>query len=323
MRSGAVQARGIWADERGEHDNSADQSMTVPVRLATPQVAVAGATGEVGGRVAQLLAARGIAQRLPVRAARRSPRPNLADVVEVGGYEDRRGMRAALEGIQTFLLIPGHEASNRVEAHRAAIEAAVDAGVQRIVQLSFVGAAPDATFTYARDHWQTEQDVKASGLEWSIARMNFFLDVLPTFVSRQGEIAGPAADGRMAAVARDDVALALAALVTDDGHAGHTYHLTGPESLSFTEIASTMGRSCRQSIRYRPQTVEEAIAARAALPATDAEREGWVSTYTAVAAGELAEITNDVETLTGALPMTLAEWLRAYPFSLVHVGALL
>lgn len=297
--------------------------MTAPVRLAAPQIAVAGATGEVGGRVAQLLAAQGVAQRLPVRAARRAPRPHLADVVEVGGYEDRRGMRAALEGIHTFLLIPGHEASSRVDAHRAAIETAIEAGVQRIVQLSFVGAAPDATFSYARDHWQTEQDVKASGLDWTIARMNFFLDVLPTFVSRQGEIAGPAGDGRMAAISRDDVALALAALVTGDGHSGRTYQLTGPESLNFIEIAGTLGRSCRQRIRYRDQPLEEAIAARAELPATDAEREGWISTYTAVAAGELAEVSRDVEALTGEPAMTLAEWLRAYPFSLMHVGALL
>ena len=71
--------------------------MTAPVRLETPRIAVAGATGEVGGRVAQLLAARGIAQRLPVRASRRSPRPDRADVVEFGGYEDRRGLVAALD----------------------------------------------------------------------------------------------------------------------------------------------------------------------------------------------------------------------------------
>ena len=311
----------IRAEDRGRHDNSANQLMSAPTRIGAPRVAVAGATGEVGSRVAQLLAARGIAQRLPVRAARRAPRPAHADVVEIGGYEDRRGMVAALDGIETFLLIPGHETTDRVEAHRAAIEAAVEAGVQRIVQLSFVGAAPDATFTYARDHWQTEQDLKASGLDWTIARMNFYLDVLPQFVLTSGEIAGPAGDGRVAAVARDDVALALVGLITGQDHEGKTYELTGPESLSFRQIAAIMSRSGRHRVHYRPETVDEAVVSRAHLSATDKEREGWISTYTAVAAGELERITDDVETLSGEPPMSLAEWLRAYPFSLVHVGA--
>jgi NAD(P)H dehydrogenase (quinone) len=304
------------AEKRGRHGNSANQSMSAPTRIGTPRVAVTGATGEGGSRVAQLLAARGVAQRLPVRAARRAPRPAHADVVEVGGYEDRRGMVAALEGIETLLLIPGHEAADRVDAHRAAIQAAAEAGVERVVQLSFVGAAPDATFTYARDHWQTEQDLKASGLEWTIARMNFYLDVLPQFVLTSGEIAGPAADGRVAVVA-----LALVELLTGQDHEGMTYELTGPEALSFRQIAATMNRSNRHTISYRPETVEEAVASRAAIPASDKEREGWVSTYTAVAAGELEHVTDDVERLTGEPPMVLAEWLRAYPFSLVHVGA--
>ncbi len=297
--------------------------MTAPVRLAAPQIAVAGATGEVGGRVAQLLAAQGVAQRLPVRAARRSPRPHLADVVEVGGYEDRRGMRAALEGIQTFLLIPGADPAGRVEGSRAAIQAAVGAGVERIVQLSFVGAAADATSDVAREQWLIEQDLQASGLEWTIARANVFIDVLPTLVSRAGEIRGPAGDGRIAAISRDDVALALAALVTGDGHARRIYDLAGPESLNLIEIAGTLGRSCRQRIRYRRQTLEEAIEARAAEPAGEVERPDWIPTYAAVAAGELAELSPDAELLTGEPLMTLAEWLRAYPFSLMHVGALL
>lgn len=295
--------------------------MTAPVRIETPRIAVAGATGEVGGRVAQLLAARGIAQRLPVRAARRAPRPSRADVVEFGGYDDRRGLVAALEGIETFLLIPGHESTDRVASHRAAIEAAVEAGVRRIVQLSFAGAAPDATFTYARDHWQTEQDVKASGLDWTIARMNFYLDVLPQFVLRSGEIAGPAGNGRIAAVARDDVALALVELLTGTSHHGETYELTGPEALTFRQVAAVMSRGSRHSITYREETLDEAIAARAQIPASDAERAGWVSTYTAVAAGELERVTGDVRLLTGHAPMSLAEYLRAYPFSLMHVGA--
>ncbi|MBJ7469927.1 MAG: NAD(P)H-binding protein [Solirubrobacteraceae bacterium] len=288
----------------------------------SPTIAVGGATGEVGGRVARLLAERGVAQRLIVRDASRAPSLPRAEVAVVGGYEDAAGMRAALQGVDAFLLVPGHETADRVTAHRAAVQAAAEGGAGRIVQLSFAGAAPDATFTYARDHWATEQDVRASGLPWTIARMNFYLDVLPHFVLPSGDLAGPAGDGRVAAIARDDVAAALAELLVGGGHAGKAYELTGAEALTFSEIAVTMARQSGRTVTYLRETVDEAYASRAHYEATDVEREGWVTTYTAVAAGELAHVSSDVLQLTGREPQTLTQWLAAHPLALAHVDTL-
>lgn len=289
---------------------------------AQPRIAIGGATGQIGGRVARLLADRGETQRLIVRDAARAPQLTGATAAEVGGYEDLEGMTAALDGVETFLLVPGHETSDRVNAHRVAIDAAVRAGVRRIVQLSFVGAAEDATFTYARHHWATEQDLKASGLRWTIAHMNFYLDVLPQFVLPSGDLAGPAGDGRVAAVARDDVAAAVAEVLAAEGHDGRTYELTGPEALTLSEVAVTMARQSGRTITYLRETVEEAYASRAHYEATDVEREGWVTTYTAIAAGELAKVSADVEALAGRPPQSLAEWLAAHPLALAHVDTL-
>lgn len=289
---------------------------------ARPRIAIGGATGEIGGRVARLLAERGEAQRLIVRDASRAPQLPGATPAQVGGYEDAGGMTAALDGIDTFLLVPGHETTDRVNAHRVAIDAAVQAGVRRVVQLSFVGAAEDAVFTYARHHWATEQDLKASGLGWTIAHMNFYLDVLPQFVLPSGDLAGPAGDGRVAAVARDDVAAAVAELLATDGHDGRTYELTGPEALTLSEVAVTMARQSGRTITYLRETVDEAYASRAHFEATDVEREGWVTTYTAIAAGELAAVSGDVESLTGRAPQSLAAWLAAHPLALAHVDTL-
>ncbi len=289
---------------------------------APPTIAVGGATGAVGGRIAKLLAARGAAQRLIVRDAARAPTLAGAEVAVVGGYEDGGGMRTALDGAKTFLLVPGHETAERVAAHRVAIDAAVEAGVERIVQLSFAGASPEATFVYARQHWQTEQDVRASGLDWTIAHMNFYLDVLPEFVLPSGDIAGPAGTGRVAAVSRDDVAASVAELLVGDGHAGKTYELTGREALTFSEIAVTMARHSGKPITYLRETVEEAYASRAHYDATDFEREGWVTTYSAVAAGELEQVSGDVLALTGREPQTLKAFLDAHPLALAHVDSL-
>lgn len=287
------------------------------------RVALAGATGEIGGRVARLLAARGVPQRLIVRDAARAPQLPGADVVEVpGGYDDGEAMTRALEGAAAFLLIPGHEGTPRVAAHRTAVHAAAQAHVGRIVQLSFAGAAEDSTFTFARDHWATEQDVRAAGVPFVIAQMNFYLDVLPGFVLPSGEIAGPGGNGKIAAVARDDVAAALAELLIGDGHTGQTYELTGPEALSLAEIAVTMARASGRTITYLQETIEQAWAARAAYDAPDDVKAGWISTYTAVAAGELARVSGDVERLTGAPPQSLAGWLEAHPLALAHVDTL-
>lgn len=295
--------------------------MTAPVRIATPRIAVAGATGEVAGRVARMLAARGVAQRLPVLASLHAPRPALADVIEVGGYTDRAGMVRALDGIETFLLVPRATADGRVEAHRAAIDAAVEAGVRRIVFLSTVGAAPTALLPEARDAWATEQDLRASGLEFTIARMNVYLDLLPQFVSRTGQIVGPAGPGRVAAISRDDAALALTELILGDGHAGEVYELTGAEAITVREIAAAMSRSSRHTITFcdEPFGEPDVPGSPAATPAAEL----WRSSCPALAAGELERVTGDVQLLTGQSPMALADWLRAYPFSLVHVGALL
>ncbi|MBO9534819.1 MAG: NAD(P)H-binding protein [Solirubrobacteraceae bacterium] len=296
--------------------------MTVPVRVQTPRIAVTGATGEVGSRVAMLLAERGVAQRLPVRAARHAPRPAYADVVEVGGYSDRRGLRAALDGIETFLIIPGREPA-AVDHYRAAVSVAAEAGVQRIVHLSRVGAAPDATFSDARDHWQIEEHVRASGLDWTIARMNLVIDRLPTLVRKTGEICGPAGTGRAAAIALEDVALSLAALVTGDGHEGQVYELTGPESLTFREVAGAMNRSGRHTIKYVPQTDEEATAMVSSLDISDEEKVRRLTAFAAAREGALEHVTGDVAYLTGHSPTNLADWLRTHPFALVHVGAII
>ena len=120
-----------------------------------PPLAVTGATGGLGGRVVGRLAERGIEQRLVVRDASRAPTLPGASVSVVTGYDDLAGIRSALDGIETLLLVSADEHPNRVALHRAAIDAAVAAGVSLIVYTSFFGAAPDATFTFARDPFNT------------------------------------------------------------------------------------------------------------------------------------------------------------------------
>jgi NAD(P)H dehydrogenase (quinone) len=288
-----------------------------------PLIAVSGATGHLGGAVARELAARGARQRLLVRDRARAPKVAGAELAEIVGYEDGDSMQAALEGVDTFLLIPGHVIATRVAAHRTAIDAAVRAGVRKMVYVSFVGASANATFTFSRQHFATEEAVRASGLTWSIAQMNFYLDEFPGYVLSTGEIIGPGGDGKIAGIARDDVAAGVAAILAEpDAADGKIYELTGREALSFGDAAVQMARHSGKPITYRRETVEQAWESRAHYDAPREDKEGWITTYTAAAAGELERVTDHLLQLTGKTPKTLHDFLESHPLALAHVDSL-
>ena len=220
-------------------------------------------------------------------------------------------MRAALEGADTLFLVPAEESLDRVDQHKTAVDAAIAAGVGRIVYLSFTGAAADATFTLARDHWATEEHIRAAGAAFTFPRMNMYLDFLPQMVRPDGVIAGPAGDGRAAVVARADVAEVAVAILTGAGHDGATYDVTGREALSMAAVAAQLGQLSGTPVRYVEETLDEARASRASYGAPDWQVEAWISTYTAIASGALETVTDTVERLTDHPPVTLAEYVRA------------
>ncbi|MGX5653570.1 SDR family oxidoreductase [Geodermatophilus nigrescens] len=274
-------------------------------------LAVTGSTGQLGGRVARRLADAGVEQRLLVRDPSRAPRLPGATAV-AAPYADGDAVRAALDGAGTVLMVSASETPDRVEQHRTFVDAAADAGVAHLVYVSFLGAAPDATFTLARDHWATEQHVRARGLSATFLRDSLYADFAPVLVGEDGAIRGPAGDGRVAPVAQDDIAdVAVAVLRDPAAHAGRTYDLTGPEALTFAGLAATLSAATGRDVRYVPETLEEAYASRASYGAPDWQVEAWVSTYTAVAAGELDVVSPAVPDLLGRPARTLEQVLRA------------
>ena len=283
-------------------------------------IAVTGATGYVGGRVARLLAERGVEQRLIVRDPARAPSLPGAEVVQAAGYDDSEAMRRAFDGVDVLFLPSAGEHPDRVGSlHRPAIEAAVAAGVGRVVYTSFLGAAPDCTFTFGRDHFHTEEILRGSGMGWTFLRDSIYLDFVPFFAGADGVIRGPAGDGRVAAVARDDIAdVALAALLSDE-HAGAAYELSGSEAFTMTEAAEIITRETGREVRFVNETLEEARESRRPSGAPDWEIEGWVTTYAAIAAGELDVVTDHVERIAGHPPMTLTELLQRHPESWEHL----
>jgi NAD(P)H dehydrogenase (quinone) len=277
-------------------------------------IAVTGATGSIGGRVARLLEAAGVAPRLVVRDRARAPHIAGA-VVTTCDYADGGAVRDALAGVDTLLLVSASEAADRVTQHRTAVDAAVAARVERIVYISFLGASPTCTFTFGRDHFHTERHIAATGVRHTFLRDSFYQDLIPAFVGDGDTIRAPAGDGRVSAVARDDIAdVATTVLLEEsEAHDGRTYDVTGPEALTLTEITAVLSDAVGRPITYAPETVEEAYAARASYGAPTWEVDGWVTSYAAIATGELATLSDTVTTLAGHPATALADNLARHP----------
>ena len=282
-----------------------------PTDETLPVLAVTGVTGALGGMVSRALAEADVPQRMLARTPTKAPALPGASVVEFD-YADRSACETALSGVATLLFVSGREDEHRLSHHRTVVDAAAAAGVQHVVYTSFVGASPRSTFTLGRDHYATEQFIQASGVAYTILRDNFYQDLLPYFVGADGILRGPAGHGRAAFVARADVARVATAVLQDPGpHAGRTYDLTGPEALTLYEVATLMTTGLRRSISYVDETVPEAYASRAHYGAPDWQVDAWVSTYTAIRAGELERVSDDVETITGRPATSLAQLLIA------------
>jgi NAD(P)H dehydrogenase (quinone) len=282
-------------------------SVGEPARASSPLVAVTGATGAVGGIVALHLSERGVPLRLVVRDAARAPRLDGAEAeVAVATYGDRAASVEALRGVETLFMVSAAEAPDRVDQHRSFVDAAVEAGVRHVVYTSFAGASADSVFTLGRDHFATEQHIRESGLAFTFLRDNFYLDFIPLFADEQGVIRGPAGDGRVAAVARADVAAVAAVVLLDhESHAGATYDLTGSEAFTLTEAAARLTALGGRSFTFVDETIDEAYESRRVFEPEPFQADAWVSTYTSMASGEVAQVTSSVRDLTGRDPLTL------------------
>ena len=274
-----------------------------------PDLAVTGSTGGLGGMVARQIAGAGFAQRLLVRDPRRAPELDGAGVA-VCSYGKGEEARQALDGVAVLFMVSAAEAEDRLQHHYAFVDAAADAGVRHVVYTSFYNAAPDATFTLARDHYATEERIRASGMDYTFLRDNFYLDFLPLMTGEDGVIRGASGDGVFSGVAREDIARSAVAVLRDPAiHRGKTYNLTGPEELTMERAAQIITEGTGRTVTFHSETVAEAYASRAVYNAPPWQVDAWVSTYTAMAAGEMAGLSLDVHGLTGQDPISLAEFL--------------
>jgi uncharacterized protein YbjT (DUF2867 family) len=204
-------------------------------------ILVTGVSGNVGTELARILMARRVSFRAMVRPPEAVQKAGALAGVEIvaGDFNDAGSMAGALAGIdRAFLLTPSSE---RAEAQQAAfVEVARRASVRHIVKLSQWAATADSPVRFLRYHAAVEQLMRASGLAYTFLRPNLFMQGLLGFrasIRAQGNFFAAAGDAKISAIDVRDIAAVAATALTERGHEGRTYNLTGSEALTHAEMA--------------------------------------------------------------------------------------
>jgi uncharacterized protein YbjT (DUF2867 family) len=257
---------------------------------------VLGGTGKTGRRVVERLAAPG----LPVRVGSRSGEPPF-------DWEDRTTWAPALRGVGSVyvsyypdLAVPGAVASVRTFA-----ELAVEAGVRRLVLLSGRGE---------EEAQRAELAVQEAGVEWTILRSSFFSqNFSENFLLEPilgGEVALPAGDVPEPFVDADDIADVAVAALTEDGHAGELYELTGPRLLTFEKAVGEISRASGRDVHYVPISVEEFASALAQGGVPPETTDLLTYLFTEVLDGRNTHLTDGVRRALGREPKDFVEYAR-------------
>jgi uncharacterized protein YbjT (DUF2867 family) len=256
------------------------------------RVLVTGATGTVGSRVLAQLRERDV----PVRAFARG----------LGGdFDDAATIRAALDGV-TAVFLAAPNGPRQLAHETAVIDAAVAAGVQRIVKLSAIGAEVGSPVPFWDCHGRVEADLRACGVSAAILRSSFFMTNIDVAAP---ELYLPGAGARVAMIDPDDVAAAAAA-ARCDGATG-THELTGPASLTFDEVADVLSEVTGRAVGFVPvpdEAAREAMVAQG-LPAPAAA--GIVSVFAQLRAGAHERVTGEVRALVGREPRSFLDHARS------------
>lgn len=279
-------------------------------------IAITGTGGQLGQLVAE-----GLLRTVPaneLRFASRNP-GRLRDFAERGvecveaNFDDPKGSQMAFRDVQTLLLISADGPNEvRIPQHLAAIDAAKAAGVGRIVYTSFANPVAGSQFPFAKSHAATEEHLKSSGLRYTILRNGPYLENLDNFLfaARQsGILVQPDPGGKITYISRRDIAMAIVAALTRDGHDDKVYEITGAEALDLFEIAQTATAKWGRPVTAKDISPDEFAAQLRAHNLPPFMVEAVVGLFAAAAAGEYSRVSPDVEFLTGWEPMTLASYL--------------
>ncbi len=217
-------------------------------------IGITGATGHLGRLVIHKLKSKVPAADIVALARTPAKGADLGVQVRETNYAKPETLTRAMAGINTLLLISSNEVGQRAIQHRSVIEAAKQAGVQRIVYTSLLHADTSPITILSGEHLATEADLRASGIPFTILRNGWYTENYTASVVGSvagGAFLGSAGNGRISSAARADYAEAAVAVLTTQGHEGKTHELAGDEAYTLSDLAAEISRQAGKTIPYK------------------------------------------------------------------------
>ncbi len=273
------------------------------------KVLITGATGDVGSKVVKQLLEFGERPRVFVRDAAKA-RTLFGEKVEilVGDLGDAASLCKSLEGIDSLFLV--NSGPRIPELDELAARSARDAGVKHLVKLSSLDV--EQSLAIGAWHEKGEAAVRASGVPYTFLRPSGFMSNLMTWsysIKREGVVRSSTGNGRRPFIHSEDIAAVAVRALATGAYIGKSLALTGPEALSFAEIAERIGASIGRELRFEPISDEEAGRRFAAAGASPEETAAHIELWRAIREGRLATVTDGVEQILGRGPIHLDRWI--------------
>jgi uncharacterized protein YbjT (DUF2867 family) len=277
-------------------------------------ILVTGGTGAVGGELLRLLSEAGVSTRALTRNPQKAQK--LPGVTWVAGdLAKPETLPTVFEGAQKLFLLTSYY-EDMVTLQHNAIVAARAAGVTHVVKVSAFAASDHSRAPIGRWHYQVEQELRESGMGWTILRSHHFMQNLlaqAEYVAKQGAVYSASGDGKIPYIDPRDIAAVAFVTLTRPGHVGKKYVLTGGEAISYRQAAEIIGTTIGKPVRFVDETPEQARARRVreGLPPAVIESALAIAAYQR-AGGKTVTITNTIADLTGRPPRTVGEFIREH-----------
>jgi uncharacterized protein YbjT (DUF2867 family) len=230
-----------------------------------------------------------------------------------GDFDDRESLRRALEGVDRAFLLTN--SSERTEAQQIAfVEAAQAQRVGHVVYLSQLAADQQSPVRFLRYHGAVEAALRNSTADWTFVRPNLILQAYIPFAPMiaQGALQVPIGEAAVSVVDARDIAAVAAAALTQDGHVGKTYTVTGPAAVTHTEIATEIGDAVGRTVRFESIPPEAFLATLTEVGMPEWQAEGLVEDYDSYDRGEASAVSPDVAQVTRTSPRSVHDFARDY-----------
>jgi uncharacterized protein YbjT (DUF2867 family) len=279
-------------------------------------ILITGATGSNGTELVKLLASRGVPVRAMVRSRERAKAIAALQRVELvlGDFDDPASVERALQGAEKAFLLTN--STERAESRqRAFVNAARRTGLGHIVKLSQFAADGNSPVRFLRYHAAVERAIMESGIAHTFLRPNLFMQGLLAFgasIKSTGKFFAAAGEAKVSVVDVRDNAAAAAAALSEPGHEGLIYDLTGPEALTHAEMAAHLSEAVGRPVNFvdvPPEAMRDALLG-AGFSVWQAE--GLIEDYAHYRRGEASAVTSGVQDATGRPPRAFSDFARDY-----------